>query len=635
MTNVAKIKINDNLRHAEYYNMQNIFDELYAKAQNGETFENLMSIILSRDNIMLAYRNIKKNTGSMTPGTDGLTMNDIGNLTEDEVVQKINFEINRTQGYRPKPVRRKEIPKPNGDMRPLGIPCIWDRLIQQCVKQVMEPICEAKFSPHSYGFRPGRSVEHAIAEIFRNLNLTKTYYIVEFDIKGFFDNVNHRKLLKQIWALGIHDKQLLFVIKRILKAPIMMQNGTLFTPETGTPQGGILSPLLANIVLNELDWWVTSQWENNPVVEKHPIYKNKSGSPNKSCGYAAMKRTKLKEMRIIRYADDFRILCKTKRQAERIKYAVTLWLKERLKLDVSQEKTKVVNTKRKYSDFLGFKIKVTPKGGKFVTRSHICDKKKKAIIKTLKEQIKKIAKPANDKESLTLIHRYNSIVLGIHNYFQIATHINKDCTEIAFKVNRVFRNRLEGKKKDRLSKSKSDGRPLTEFEMEKYGKSKMLRFDKATKSPIYPIGYVRTKDAMNIKYGLTPYTASGREYMHKELGINLDILHELMSKPVSETIEFADNRISLYCSQWVKDAVTGEEFISADEIHCHHKIPRTNSGTDKYQNLVLVHESTHILIHAVAEDVINHYMKIINPDEKALKKLNKLRKMAQLSPIKS
>ena len=253
----------DDLRHNEYYGMQETFDDLYARAKNGEVFTDLMSIVLKRENILLAYRNIKANMGSNTTGTDGLTIKDIGRLTPEEVVERVRFILTGSEhGYRPRPVRRVEIPKPNGDIRPLGIPCIWDRLVQQCIKQVMEPICEAKFSEHSYGFRPKRSVENAIAETYQRLQKSNLHYVVEFDIKGFFDNVNHQKLLHQIYSLGIRDDILRSKIKRILKAPIKMLNGRLMYPEKGTPQGGIISPLLANIVLNELDHWVESNWEN-------------------------------------------------------------------------------------------------------------------------------------------------------------------------------------------------------------------------------------------------------------------------------------------------------------------------------------------------------------------------------------
>ena len=165
-----------------------------------------------------------------------------GKLMPDEVIDTVRFiTIGSTHGYRPKPVRRKEIPKPYDPTktRPLGIPCVWDRLVQQCIKQVMEPICEAKFSENSYGFRPNRSAENAIARAEFLIQNTRLHYVVEFDVKGFFDNVDHSKLIKQIWSLGIRDKNLLFVLKRILKAPIRLENGAMEYPTKGTPQGGL------------------------------------------------------------------------------------------------------------------------------------------------------------------------------------------------------------------------------------------------------------------------------------------------------------------------------------------------------------------------------------------------------------
>lgn len=137
-TKKDKIKVVESIRHSEYYNMVDTFDELYRKSKEGKTFDNLMDIIFSEENIKLAYREIKANKGSQTPGTDKLTMKDIGKMTTDEVVKRVRFIMSGSKhGYRPKPVRRKEIPKPNGSTRPLGIPCIWDRLIQQCIKQVI------------------------------------------------------------------------------------------------------------------------------------------------------------------------------------------------------------------------------------------------------------------------------------------------------------------------------------------------------------------------------------------------------------------------------------------------------------------------------------------------------------------
>ena len=477
--NKKKLLSEESLRHNEYYGMQDVFDKLYAQSKNGEVFEDLMPKILSRENILLAYRNIKANTGSKTEGTDGLTIGDIGRLPPDEVVTKVRFIVEGSKhGYRPKSVRRKEIPKPYDPTktRPLGIPCIWDRLIQQCVKQIMEPICEAKFSSNSYGFRPNHSVENAIARSYQLLQIANLHYVIEFDIKGFFDNVDHSKLIRQIWAMGIHDKHLIYVLRKMLAAPIKLENGVQIVPDKGTPQGGIISPLLANIVLNELDHWIESQWQYSPLCTR-------CSRPNN--GYRTAKKTGLKEMFIVRYADDFRIFCRTKKAAERTKIAVTQWLAERLKLEVSQEKTRIVNVKRHYSNFLGFKMKVHPKGEKQVVMSYIADKNLLHKRRKLVEQAKHIAKPRKSYGEAGEIQLYNSMVTGMQNYYQIATHVNLDCSKLNRAVMVVLTNRLSTRRGNRLSRS---GRKLTDFERKRYGKSKMLRYVAGTNEPIYPIG---------------------------------------------------------------------------------------------------------------------------------------------------
>ena len=237
------------------------------------------------------------------------------------------------------------------------------------------------------------------------------HYVIEFDIKGFFDNVNHSKLIRQIWSLGIRDKHLLSKIKRILTAPIKLPDGEIIYPEKGTPQGGIISPLLANIVLNELDHWIASQWRNNPIIQNYLC------GNNKGSGYRRMRKTKLKEMYIVRYADDFRIFCSTKTNAQKIMIAVTQWLKDRLKLDVSPEKTRIVNVKQRYSDFLGFKIKVHAKGKKWVVKSHVSDMQLAIKRQNLVEQAKRIATPRDGKSEVDEIKLYNTMVMGMQNYY--------------------------------------------------------------------------------------------------------------------------------------------------------------------------------------------------------------------------
>ena len=623
----------DKLRHSEYYGMQDIFDDLYAKSKNGNTFTDLIDIILSRENILLAYRNIKTNTGSMTPGTDKLTIADIGQLPPDEVVSRVRKIVygHKRWGYRPKPVRRKDIPKPNGKTRPLGIPCIWDRLIQQCIKQVLEPICEAKFSENSYGFRPNRSVENAIASIYKLMQLSNLHYVVEFDIKSFFDEVDHSKLIRQLWALGIRDTSLLAKIRCILKAPIHMPDGKMVYPTKGTPQGGIISPLLANVVLNELDHWIESQWQENSVAGKYSMSLHNNGTQNKGNGYRAMRGTNLKEMYIVRYADDFRILCRTKTQAENTRIAVTQWLHERLRLEVSPEKTRVVNVKRRYSEFLGFKIKVQPKAGKYVVRSHVSDKQLKKSQKELTEQAKQIAKPDNTTDEYSQIRLYNSKVLGKQLYYQIATEVNKDFSKLNRSVMTVLTNRLRNTKKGRLRKS---GRALTTFERQRYGKSAMLRYVAGTDEPIYPIGYVQHKKPMHKKRSINCYTKAGRQEIHSNLQVNVSLMLAMMKQPLyGRSVEYADNRISLFSAQQGKCAVTGIEFWSLADTHCHHKTPKSLGGNDKYENLVLVLEPVHKLIHAKDKTTVQKYLKNLNLNAEQLAKINALRKLAQHDEI--
>ena len=627
-----KTKCVEYLRHAEYYDMQRIFDELYAKSQSGEVFDSLMDLILSRENILLAYRNIKSNTGSFTPGTDKLKISDIGKLAADEVTAMVRKIVKGGKnGYTPRSVRRKEIPKPNGSTRPLGIPCIWDRLIQQCIKQVMEPICEARFSSNSYGFRPNRSVENAIAAIYRLMQRSGLCYVVEFDVKGFFDNVDHSKLIKQLWSLNIRDKELLYIIRRILKAPILMPDGHVEYPKKGTPQGGIISPLLANVVLNELDHWIESQWQCNPVTGKYSYRENAAGCPIQSHAYRAMRNTKLKEMYIVRYADDFRILCRTKEQADRTLIAVTRWLKERLRLDISLEKTRVVDVRRSYSEFLGFKIRLRKKGKKRVVQSRMCDKAYKKVKDNLIKQVGNIKFPRKDRGEAGEVRLFNSMVMGIQNYYQLATDVSIDCGDIGRAVNTVLKNRLKSGKTHRL---KEEGRDLTKMEYQRYGKSDQLKYIAQSKEPIYPISYVQCKNPMNLRRNVCAYTAAGRSAIHDDLKINTSLLLQLMRIPTyGQSTEYTDNRISLFSAQMGKCAVTGKPFQCLSEIHCHHKTPRNEGGGDKYENLVLVLEPVHVLIHATDENTIRSYLSILKLDVRQLAKLNRLRTLAKRNPI--
>lgn len=613
------------LRNAEYYDIQSVLDELYEKSKSDCKFVDLISIIASEENIKLAYRNIKKNKGSKTHGTDGKTIADLEKWQTDTLIKHIRKKL---AFYQPQAVRRVEIPKANGKTRPLGIPTIMDRLIQQCIYQVLEPIAEAKFHERNNGFRPNRSVEHAMAQVYKMIQTQHLYYVIDIDIKSFFDNVQHGKLLKQLWTLGIRDKRLLKIISVMLKAEVA---GIGF-PEKGTPQGGIISPLLANVVLNELDWWITSQWEAIPTRKEYRGKTLKSGTIDRSGYYRVLRQnSRLKECFIIRYADDFKIFCRYRNEASKLFKATEMWLKERLGLDISEEKSRIVNLKKNYSEFLGFKIKVHRKGmdrsgkSRYTVKSNVSEKALSKIKEKAKEQIKLIKTPKNLKEEALHINLYNSLVIGAHNYYCLATHVNKDFDKIAFHVRKKIYINLRQKLDEK-------GEFQYDYLKAKYGKSKEVRFIHG--KTLVPMGYVQHKNPMDKKKCINKFTPKGRQEIHKTLEcVNLKILHYLMRNPIpSRSIEYNDNRLSLYCAMQGKCAITGK-ILGIGEIHCHHKTPIKSGGTDKYENLLLISEDVHILLHATNSETIEKYFKKLRLDSKQRNKLNKYRQILGLAKI--
>lgn len=623
---MEKIQKKQKLRNAEYFDLQESLDWLYAQSKENHRFTNLMELVTAEENILLAYRNISKNKGSKTAGTDRKTIRFLSGFTNQALIAYIR---KRLEHYQPQSVRRVEIPKGDtGKTRPLGIPTIADRLIQQCFLQILEPICEAKFHERSNGFRPNRSAEHALAQCYAMIQKRGLHFVIDIDIKGFFDNVNHGKLLKQMWNMGIQDKRVLSIISAMLKAEVA---GIGF-PERGTPQGGIISPLLSNIVLNELDWWITSQWEDIPTRKKREYARSDNGVVYKNQKYEMLRKSSaLKECYIVRYADDFKIFCRKRSDAEKLFIAVKNWLKERLGLDISPEKSKIVNLKKRYSEFLGFKLRAVRKGvkanggTKYVVESHMSEKAMKRVKKQAREMVKRIEFPANAGEEYRAVEAYNAYVSGVHNYYHYATHISKDIRKIALSITRTMKNRL----RERLQ---MQGEPLLPYIAKRYGTSKQIRY--VSGQALIPIGYIQTKAPLFKRREINQYTAEGRKTIHKSLEtVNISVLHFLMRNPVQyASVELNTNRLSLYCAQHGCCAVTKAP-LEVGEMHCHHKIPRKQDGSDRYANLVLITEKVHILLHATDDEVIAHYMQLLKLDTKQLGKLNTLRKAAGLFTI--
>ena len=588
--------------------MQDIQDKLYLQSSKGTKFTHLMEIITSENNILLAYRNIKKNSGSNTKGVDGINISHLAKLEPETLIKLVQ---NKLRNYFPNKVRRVEIPKPDGKLRPLGIPTIMDRLIQQCILQVLEPICEAKFYKHSYGFRPLRSTKHAISRAYFLAQRNNLHYVVDVDIKGFFDNINHGKLLKQLWTLGIRDKSLIAVISKMLKAQIE----NIGIPNKGTPQGGILSPLLANVVLNEFDWWISSQWEKFPSKRKYTTTNN---SENKK--FRALKTTKLKEVFIVRYADDFKLFCRNHQDAVKIFEASKQWLKNRLHLEVSKEKSKIVNLRKNYSNFLGIKFKVHRKGKKsnkdtkWVVKSHIQERALNKIKENVREHIKHIQKP---KVSLNLaIDLYNSFVIGVHNYYNCATNCNVDMSKLSNQTRTKIFVRLKSRRVNKSDK-------LPNYIKKVYGKSEMLRI--LGNKPLLPLSYIQHSKLMNFSQA-SIYNPTDRDKIHNTQKVaDYKIIKYLIENPIQgQSTEYNDNRISLYIGQLGKCAITKEE-LEVGNMECHHIQPKSQGGLDNYNNLVLITKEVHKLIHSTQMETIYKYLEYVPSDKVTLEKLNKFR----------
>lgn len=327
----------------------------------------LMEKILERENMMQAYKKVKSNKGAC--GIDGIVTDEIRDYLIENWISIKNRILKRK--YKPQPVLRVEIPKPNGGVRNLGIPNVVDRIIEQAIVQVVSPIAEQHFSEYSYGFRPGRNAHQAIDKLLEYLNDGYTY-IVDIDLEKFFDNVPHDKLMTLVQKI-IHDPDTESLIKKYLTAGVMIR-GKYEETKLGTPQGGNLSPLLSNIMLNELD----------KELEKRGLH-------------------------FVRYADDCIITVGSSASANRVMNTVTKWIERKLGLKVNATKSKVTRpTNLKYLGFSFYKI-----GTKWEIRIH------EDSITRFKRKLKNLTKRSWSVDMTYRIKKLNEVIRGFINYFKI------------------------------------------------------------------------------------------------------------------------------------------------------------------------------------------------------------------------
>jgi RNA-directed DNA polymerase len=354
---------------------------LKAKSQSDFRFYALYDKIYRMDVLKRAWQKVKANHGS--PGIDNRTIKDIEEEGVDDFLKGIQEEL-RIKEYRPSPAKRVYIPKPDGRLRPLSIPTVRDRIVQMALKLVIEPIFEADFEDNSYGYRPQRSAQQAALEIRKYLNygLTK---VVDADLEDCFGSIPHRELLDMI-AARIVDSKVLWLVKLFLKAGVMEQ-GQKRVDETGTPQGGVISPLLANIYLDQID----KGWK--------PLNK-----------FA----------RLIRYADDLVIL--TKYNAEK-GFSQLQGLTTNLRLKLNLKKTRIIDAEKESFDFLGYSFRKALNRKKTKMVAYFWPSQK--AERTIREKIRKITNPTRPIKVEEIIKELNPVLRGWVNYFRIANSSRK------------------------------------------------------------------------------------------------------------------------------------------------------------------------------------------------------------------
>jgi len=483
-------------------------DALYQAAKTAyesggrPSFKGLIEIMSAGATIVTAIHNIKSNKGSGTPGVDAKTMQ------TDYLQKPFDWVIRDIQGafahYVPQKIRREYIDKPGKtEKRPLGIPTIRDRIVQECVRLVLEPILEAQFFEHSYGFRPMRDTKQALQRLTGLVHTTGYFWIVEGDISKCFDRLSHGTLLKRLYHMGVKDRRVIQIVKEMMGAGVA---GVSETNEEGVQQGGVLSPLLANVCLDILDEWVSRQWENKTTRHPYQDWGNKS--------VALRRRSELMPGYLVRYADDFVIITDTREHARSWKERIADFLRTEMKLTLSPEKTLITDVRKQHVHFLGYEYKVIKGKGKkgYITRTTPDRERLKRKVDAIAADIKNIPRKKSKEQVIMEINRINSAIRGLVNYYSICTGVNMAMKGHAWRLARIAKHRLKQYKGKWIPAEKTQNLPRVH---ENY-KTKVpaIRY-KDMYVGVTSIGFCKWEKSLMKDAKETPFTKEGRDINFK------------------------------------------------------------------------------------------------------------------------
>ncbi|MGW3572495.1 group II intron reverse transcriptase/maturase [Streptomyces sp. NPDC000941] len=367
----------------------------WAVDDSDRRFDDLFNLVHHPCFLAVAWERVRTNTGRRAAGIDDVRPLDIG-VQAERFLRRLREEL-KSRSFRPAPVREAQIPKANGKVRRLGIPTAADRVVQASLKLVLEPIFEADFLPCSYGFRPRRRAQDAIAEI-HFLGTKKFHWVFEADIAACFDEIDHGALLRQVRG-RIADKRVLHLVSAFLKSGILSEGAVTRYGDTGTPQGGILSPLLANIILSGLDRHFAAKQRELSSGWAKQRHRQAGG------GY----------YRIVRYADDFVVMVSGTRQNADALWDEVASILSPMGLRLSEEKTRVCHIDEGF-DFLGFRIQRRTKRG--TARKHIYTWPSKRALNSIVGKVRELTRRNRHRTLADLLHRLAPVLRGWCNYFR-------------------------------------------------------------------------------------------------------------------------------------------------------------------------------------------------------------------------